>query len=454
MVNGQAVVYCAGRLPGEDTPTFSMKQTAPLSTILYIGGNPDVGRFLECSGTPLDQVEIPQEALSRAMQNRPRLVIVDQPLDLIAQLKALYPTLPIIMLGSRQESSRFLQLDVSDYLSWPAHKKRLLERVQTLRHSAPLDGSWRASILSHNPLMEELLCQAYQVSHSKASVLIGGASGTGKELLARAIHAASPRAVGAFVAVNCSAIPEPLFESELFGHCKGAFTGATRDHIGLMRAAQGGTLFLDEIGEMPRSFQAKLLRSLQDMRVRPVGGLLDEPVDIRVISATHVDLEQAMREGQFREDLYYRLNVVTLTLPRLTERPDDIAGLADSFLGYLALSYGEPVRVFSPEALDALRSYSWPGNVRQLRNVVEHCVALSTTAEIPLSLVSKALNNREEYDYPSLEEARERFEQAYLRRLLHVTQGNVARAARIAKRNRTEFYRLLTRHNLEPSAFK
>jgi len=244
------------------------------------------------------------------------------------------------------------------------------------------------------------------------------------------------------------------FSGILFGHCKGAFTGAIRNHSGLMRAAHGGTLFLDEIGEMPRSFQAKLLRSLQERQVRPVGGIQDEPVDIRVISATHVDLNQAMKDGAFREDLYYRLNVVSLNLPKLSERPDDIAWLVDSFLEHLARSYGEVAKNFTPDALNLLKTCPWPGNVRQLRNVVEHCVALSTTSEIAASLVSKALCHPDWSDFPCFEEARTRFEQDYLLRLMHITAGNVARAARLARRNRTEFYRLLTRHCIEPSTFQ
>jgi two-component system response regulator GlrR len=312
---------------------------------------------------------------------------------------------------------------------------------------------WRKLILTQSPAMEELLSQAQRIAQSKASVFIGGESGTGKELLARAIHDASSRSEGPFVAVNCSAIPENLFESELFGHRKGAFTGATRDHKGLFRAADGGTLFLDEIGDMPKSFQAKLLRALQEMKVRPVGATEDEPVDVRIISATHADLDKAMAEGNFREDLYYRLNVVTLVLPPLAKRPEDIPLLAISFLRELAESYGERVKGFSPEAMEALVNFEWPGNVRQLRNVVEQCVALSTTPLIPLTLVQRALRD-EPASFLSLQEAREQFERNYLIRLLQMTNGNVTQAAKMAKRNRTEFYRLLSRHGMNPSLFK
>jgi two-component system response regulator GlrR len=432
-----------------------MKQTLRPPGLLYIGNHPDVSRFLaETPNLKPDTARSMQDGLMRARQTRPRLVLADASVEGMASLKSLYPTLPVITLKYKGEGRQGVQPCTIDCLPWPDRKAHLLERIQAACHAGPLDGNWRAALLTCNPVMEELLSQAYQVSQGNASLLIGGASGTGKELLARAIHTASARRTRAFVAVNCSAIPEHLFESELFGHCKGAFTGAIRNHSGLMRAAHGGTLFLDEIGEMPRSFQAKLLRSLQERQVRPVGGIQDEPVDIRVISATHVDLNQAMKDGAFREDLYYRLNVVSLNLPKLSERPDDIAWLVDSFLEHLARSYGEVPKNFTPDALNLLKTCPWPGNVRQLRNVVEHCVALSTTSEIAASLVSKALCHPDWSDFPCFEEARTRFEQDYLLRLMHITAGNVARAARLARRNRTEFYRLLTRHCIEPSTFQ
>ena len=291
------------------------------------------------------------------------------------------------------------------------------------------------------------------IAASDARVLITGESGTGKELVARAIHRASPRAAQPFVGVNCGAIPESLLESELFGHVKGAFSGAVGSHRGLFVAADGGTLFLDEIGDMPLPLQVKLLRVLQEGSVRPVGATQAVPVDVRVISATHRDLEVAMAEGQFREDLYYRLNVVSLRVPTLAERREDIALLANHFLLQLGEKYGKRVTGFAPDAIKALTTARWPGNVRQLHNVVEQVCALSTTPLIPLSLVQRALRT------PSMEvltyaQARERFERDYLVGLLKLTDGNVADAARLADRNRTEFYRLLQRHNLTAGQFR
>ena len=291
------------------------------------------------------------------------------------------------------------------------------------------------------------------VSQSDASVLLRGDSGTGKEMLARAIHRASPRAARPFIAINCGAIPEALLESELFGHVKGAFTDAVANHKGLFLAADGGTLLLDEIGDMPPALQVKLLRVLQERAVRPVGSSQSHAVDVRIISATNRDLEAAMAAGQFREDLYYRLNVVTLSLPTLAERREDIPLLANHFLHKLAAKYGRRLSGFAPEALKALIAAAWPGNVRQLYNVVEQVCALATTPLVPLALVQRALR------VPSVQvlsyaEAKQRFEREYLVGLLKLTDGNVADAARLAQRNRTEFYRLLQKHELTPGHFQ
>jgi two-component system response regulator GlrR len=297
------------------------------------------------------------------------------------------------------------------------------------------------------------MAEARMVAASGASVLIRGESGSGKEVLARAIHRASPRAKGPFVAINCGAIPEQLLESELFGHVKGAFTGAGNTRGGLFQAADGGTLFLDEIGDMPLALQVKLLRVLQERAVRPVGATRTVPVDVRLLSATHRDLDAAMAEGQFREDLYYRLDVVSLTLPKLEERREDIPLLAAYFVQQVAARYGKPIHGFAPDALEALATAAWPGNVRQLYNVVEQSCALTATPLIPLALVARALRK------PTLEalsytEAKHRFERKYLVQLLKLTEGNVADAARIAERNRTEFYRLLQKYDLTPGMFR
>jgi two-component system response regulator GlrR len=440
--------------------------------VLLVDDDPDLLRLLAlrltAAGFELDTVGSGVAALSRMAIFRPHVVVTDLRMDgmdgmaLFDALHEQYPTLPIIILtahGTISDAVNATKRGVFGFLSKPVDKNELVKQVNDairIGHtSETMSGSedWRARIITQSAVMEELLSQAHRVAQSKASVFIGGESGTGKELLARAIHEASGRKEGPFVAVNCSAIPENLFESELFGHKKGAFTGATRDHDGLFRAADGGTLFLDEIGDMPKSIQVKLLRALQEMKVRPVGATQDEEVDVRIISATHTDLDKAMQEGSFREDLYYRLNVVTFLLPPLAQRREDISLLATYFLRELSQGYGDRVKGFSPEAMECLVNFEWPGNVRQLRNVVEQSVALSTTPLIPVTLIQRALRD-EPTSFLSLQEAREQFERNYLIRLLQMTNGNVTQASKLAKRNRTEFYRLLSRHGMDPSLFK
>jgi len=354
------------------------------------------------------------------------------------------------------------QRGVFGFLTKPFDGKDLLAQVeQALRLSGVTpngaggahDDDWRKAILTQSPRMEDVLRQVRLVAESDASVLIYGESGTGKELVAQAIHKASRRRTQAFVPVNCGAIPETLLESELFGYSKGAFTGATHDYTGLFQSAHQGTLFLDEIGDMPLALQVKLLRVLQEKQVRPLGAAKAVPVDVRIVSATHRNLEAELQRGHFREDLYYRLRVVALQLPNLAARREDIPLLATHFLERCAANSQKHVTGFAPEALEVLVQAPWPGNVRQLLNVVEQAVVLSTTRIIPTSLVMQALSNTPG-TMPSLDDAKHHFEQEYLVRLLKITHGNVSQAARLAGRNRTEFYRLLERHQLDPAQFR
>jgi two-component system response regulator GlrR len=375
-----------------------------------------------------------------------------------------HPALPVIILtahGTIPDAVSATQRGVFGFLTKPFDSQELLQKVAAslkLSGNAPVEsdtaaGEWREGILTRSPKMEDLLRQARLVAESDASVLIYGDSGTGKELLARAIHRASRRASRPFVAVNCGAIPGDLLESELFGHARGAFTGAVVAHKGLFQAADGGTLLLDEIGDMPLPLQVKLLRVLQEGEVRPVGATQAMPVDVRVISATHRDLEVQRAEGRFREDLYYRLNVVSLNLPPLSERREDIPLLSAHILRRLAERYRKPVPTLAPDAMALLVAAPWPGNVRQLLNLLEQAVALTPTTVIPGSLVANALKEDAAALVP-FEEARKSFERDYLARLLKITGGNVTQAAQLAKRNRTEFYKLLQRHRLEPAQFK
>ncbi|MBB3196960.1 sigma 54-interacting transcriptional regulator [Roseateles terrae] len=425
---------------------------------------------LDAAGYDVTAVASAEAALTHLAVQRPALVLSDVQLPgmdglaLFDAIRERHPALPVILLtahGTIPDAVAATARGVYTYLTKPFDGRALLDTIsQALALTAPQgdaqetgDTAWREGIVSRSNVMAEVLAEAKLVAASQASVLIRGESGTGKELLARAIHAASPRAGKPFVAVNCGAIPEALLESELFGHVKGAFTGAVSHHRGLFQAADGGTLLLDEIGDMPLPLQVKLLRVLQEQQVRPVGSSDSVPIDVRILSATHRDLDVAMAEGLFREDLYYRLNVVSLTLPSLNERREDIPLLAQHLLTRLADKYNKRLNGFAPDALKALSMATWPGNVRQLHNVVEQVSALATSPLIPLSLVQRALR------VPSMEvlsyaQARERFEREYLVGLLKLTDGNVADAARLAERNRTEFYRLLQRNGLNPGLFR
>ncbi len=308
-------------------------------------------------------------------------------------------------------------------------------------------------LLTENPEMLRRLAIIKNYAGTDATILINGESGTGKEVLAQSIHNASQRVNGPFVAINCGALPEQLLESELFGHARGAFTGAVSNREGLFQAAEGGTLFLDEIGDMPAPLQVKLLRVLQERKVRPLGSNRDIDIDVRIISATHRDLPKAMARGEFREDLYYRLNVVSLKIPALAERTEDIPLLANHLLRQSAQRHKPFVRAFSTDAMKRLMTASWPGNVRQLVNVIEQCVALTSSPVISDALVEQALEG-ENTALPTFAEARNQFELNYLRKLLQITKGNVTHAARMAGRNRTEFYKLLSRHELDANDFK
>jgi len=422
---------------------------------------------LEANGFRIEAVDSGEAALAQLALSRPDAVLTDMQMagmDGMALFRAIHardPALPVIVLtahGTIPDAVAATQQGLFGYLTKPYDAPTLvdlLKRATRLAGSGPdaVSDDWRSEIITASPAMDALLAEARLAAQSGAALLIQGESGTGKELLARAIHRASPRRDKPFVAINCGAIPAELLESELFGHVKGAFTGAGRDHPGLFLSAEGGTVFLDEIGDMPAPLQVKLLRVLQEGEVRPVGATETRPVDVRILSATHRNLEEAIVSGEFREDLYYRLNVVTLTLPPLRERREDIPLLARHFLAALTEKYDRRIHGFAPDALDMLTAADWPGNIRQLHNVLEQCVALCTTSTIPASLVSRALRDKPAEIQP-LAEARSAFERDYLITLLKLTRGQVSEVARLAGRNRTEVYRLLQRHGLTPALFK
>jgi two-component system response regulator GlrR len=442
--------------------------------ILLVDDDPDLLKLismrLTSAGYRVRTADSGETALAALAIVRPSAVITDlrmpgiDGLQLFDAIHRQDPALPVIILtahGTIPDAVAATQRGVFGFLTKPFDSQDLLQKVasaikvagDTSNQGADIAGDRRSGIITRSPKMEDLLRQARLVADSDASVLIRGESGTGKELLARAIHRASRRRDKPFVGVNCGAIPEPLLESELFGHARGAFSGAVQAHKGLFQSADGGTIFLDEIGDMPLALQVKLLRVLQDGEVRPVGATQSIPVDVRVVSATHRDLDAHKATGQFREDLYYRLNVVSLRLPALAERREDIPLLATHFLRKLSERYKRPAPSLAPDAMAMLIAAPWPGNVRQLLNLLEQAFALATTMVIPASLVQSALREDASALVP-FEEARKQFELDYLVRLLKITDGNVTQAALLAKRNRTEFYKLLQRHRLEPAMFK
>ena len=408
------------------------------------------------------------EALALLEQHPVHVLVSDlrmEPMDgmaLFARVHERWPVLPVIMLtahGTIRDAVDATREGIFAFLTKPVDKDELhstLNSALALHRPGGEAGTAAGEIrlLTRSARMNRLLEQARLYAESDVNILITGESGTGKELLADSIHRLSARADKPFVAINCSAIPQELLESELFGYVKGAFTGANQDREGLFSTAEGGTVLLDEIGDMPYALQAKLLRVLQENVLRPVGGRLDIPIDVRIISATHVDLAQAIVDRRFREDLYYRLNVVSLALPPLRERREDIPLLVEHFLAKIARRTGKGEKTLAPDALGLLLGYHWPGNIRQLENVMERLFALAGGPVIPATLAQQALPGDAPLRIASLSEARKDFERDYLARLLAATQGNMTVAAELAGRNRSDFHKLVKRHGLNPAQYR
>ncbi len=437
--------------------------------ILLVDDDPGLLRLLSirlrAEGYEVEAVESAHKALSVLNRFTPDLVITDLRMDkmdgisLLKELQTRSPGLRVVIItahGTIPDAVTATQHGAFGFLTKPIDKDELMslvERALKVSGSVDVDEDWASQIITRNQAMKEVMQQARMVAATDARVLITGESGTGKELLAQAIHKASDRRNQPFVAINCSAMAENLLESELFGHVKGAFTGATRSHDGLFRSAEGGTLMLDEIGDMPMRLQVKLLRVLQEGQIRPVGSTEAVHIDVRVISATHRDLQELMGQGTFREDLYYRLNVVNIKLPTVDDRREDIPLLVAHFLHEIAQESDQERKVYAPEAVEMLVTAEWPGNVRQLYNVVRQNVALSRSPVISGELVQQSLGEHAG-KLASFSDARDEFTRNYLSQILQITMGNVSQAARLAKRNRTDFYKLLARHELNPDAFK
>ncbi|MGR9107406.1 MAG: sigma-54-dependent transcriptional regulator [Gammaproteobacteria bacterium] len=359
---------------------------------LVVDDEPDIRELLEITLARMDigcrSAGSLKEALSLLEHNPFDLCLTDMKLpdgdglDLVRHIQEAFPALPVAVItahGSMDTAVRALKMGAFDFVSKPidlAVLRKLVDSALRLGTYPQRDRRSRHQLLGDSPVMREIRSKIAKVARSQAPVYISGESGTGKELVARLIHEKSSRHDKAFVAINCGAIPSELMESEFFGHLKGSFTGAVADKPGLFRAADGGTLFLDEVADLPQSLQVKLLRAIQEKRVRPVGAQQEIPVDIRILSATHKNLTEMVDQGAFRQDLYYRINVIELVVPPLRERSGDIAALAEHILNKLSHDTGLVCTELLPDALSALQKYSFPGNVRELENILERAMAL------------------------------------------------------------------------------
>ncbi|MBN1547372.1 MAG: sigma-54-dependent Fis family transcriptional regulator [Syntrophaceae bacterium] len=395
-------------------------------------------------------------------------------LEVLARIKAKSPEIPVIMItayATVEMSIQALRKGAYDMLTKPFEPEELLYRVKNALNQThllaenrelrdELAGKYQfGNIVGDSPHLRELLKKVEKVAIRDTSVLITGESGTGKELIAQAVHYNSPRKGKRFVAINCGALPETILESELFGTKKGAFTGATENRQGLLEAADGGTLFLDEIGNLPMNVQKTLLRFLQEQEFLRLGDTKPTKVDVRVISATNSDLLAEVKSGTFREDLYYRFNVVNIHLPPLRERKSDIPLLAAHFIKLQNEKFGTQVLGLTPEALQAAGTYAWPGNIRQLRNVIEACMTIESGTWISLPVLSQFIEvdsappTVEQYDEDSYSDALSRFETNYLTGLLNKTAGNIESAARYAGMNMATIYRKLKKYDIKKDEY-
>jgi DNA-binding NtrC family response regulator len=391
--------------------------------------------------------------------------------EVLRRAREIRPDIDVIIMtgyGTIQNAIQAMKIGASDYITKPFDREELLRAVQQILEARQLrsendrlrleNADLRQmyefpNIVGRSPIMQRVFARMRAAAAHDSSVLIVGETGTGKELVARAIHYHSPRAEQPFVPVNCNAIPRDLFESELFGHRKGAFTGASRDTIGLVRAADRGTLFLDEVAEMPPEIQVRLLRVLQERRVRQVGDVTEAPVDVRFLAATGISAEVAIREGRLRQDLYYRIGVITIDLPPLRERPEDIPFLAQHFLERFNRVFANKVEAVDPRVIDLLTTYSWPGNVRELGNVIESIFAMGASGRVVPEDLPKHLRQRPASRGDALlatgPEALADAERRTVEQALRAARGNKSRAASILGISRTRLYNKLRLYGID-----
>jgi len=416
-----------------------------------------------------------EKAIEAAREKLPDLSLLDLQLgnesgiSLMQQIHTLLPEMPVIIItgyGSVESAVEAMQKGAYSYLTKPVDHRDLLLQIERGLEKTRLTSEIKRlhvllderydfpNIVARSDRMQEVLALVARIAKTESTVFIQGESGTGKELIAKAIHHASPRKEGPFVAINCAALPETLLESELFGYEKGAFTGAVQSKKGLFTQAHGGVFFLDEIGDMPLSTQAKLLRVLQERQFYPVGGEKPIDVDVRLIVATNKDLEAQVKEGLFRDDLFYRIHVIPVYLPPLRERKEDIPPLVKHFVKKFSLQMKKEVEDLTPGALQKLMLYDWPGNVRELENTMEFAVAMTQHDVIAEDLVlqTKAIVSQD--PFKPLKKAKDDFERVYLIRLLEICEGNVSKAAKLAGKHRADFYDLLKKHDLKTGDYK
>lgn len=448
-----------------------------LTTILTIDDDPSILRVmemrLEAHGYHVLSATDAHTALDLARETFVDLAIIDYKLDgedgmsLMEKLWELQPGLPAIILtayGTIDKAVDAMKRGACNYLTKPFDGEELvrqidscLEKSRLVRTGCPPQSQPEQPAIFHRIIaksseMKAVLAKVLQVAITDSNVYIEGESGTGKELIARCIHEASHRKDGPFVAINCAAIPENLFESELLGYEKGAFTSADRRRDGLITRADGGSFFFDEISELPLSMQVKLLRILEEREFYPLGSNRKVKVDIRIIAASNRDVEKLMHDGLFREDLFYRIHVIPISLPPLRKRKEDILPLAKHFLAEFCNETGKSVMDISPSAARKLMAVDWPGNVRELENAMEYAVAMATNNVLTPDLIAGPMSG--EGDFPPLRDARENFEKEYLIQLMELNHGNVSQAAKVAGKYRADFYALLRKHGLEPMDFR
>ena len=416
-----------------------------------------------------------EKAVESAKSDPPDLAIVDLQLEksdgieLMQKLRLLLPDLPVIILtahGTIESAVEAMKKGAYSYVTKPFNARDLLLQVEKALENRVLKKEIRrlksflgekyafGNIVASSDKMQEVLEIVSRIAQNDSTVYIQGESGTGKELIAKAIHLASPRKDEPFIALNCAAIPETLLESKLFGHEKGAFTGATQSARGSFTQAHKGTIFLDEIGDMSLTIQAKVLRVLQERQFYPVGSEKMLEVDVRVIVATNKDLEEEVKKGFFRHDLYYRIHVIPILLPPLRERKEDIPPLVDHFIKKFNVSMKKQIKRATPDAMHKLLLQDWPGNVRELENTIEYAMAMTRTEEITADDLLRSKSASAEETLKPLREAKNAFERVYLINLLQACKGNVSEAAELAGKYRADFYGLLAKHDLNPADFR